>query len=595
MSRRFEEKQRAARYFHENQVPKQLETLLNEMFHKQPDDIYGYMAEYFGALSKPAAISEIKLEPVLSSFGYQTIKSTISCIVNGVSKEICQVQHFNDDRPPAQKLATVRSSAKQSKKDGGGGGGKGKNTKKDPAPNTEEAIVEAPLFPKYNFNVNNALTRMNEMIPHLIGCSLETKTIDERLQQLTEQMKNDKLNELQQELNPPSPVEVEGGIGGEEGAVQISIIPSPSSEQTTEQPLKTCVSAKDIMEINTELNASSFFLSFLSAASKSRLMGDPLYEQFLSSAKKENLTIPMPAITFFSCCQVTPGKVNMVRELMVLFKPNADFKEGVEQVIKLYHAFEKALQAKYGATGIIKDSRGVLTPTFDKVEQIFEVLTQTCRAEFEEREFKDLFDIILDVGANEFFDPEKKKYELCIGSMKSTDEVVALYQSWIEQFSIVAFVDPFSTLDPSKKTVYDSLATQCYIISSQVSGFEQCHLEMDERTIDGMLLKPEVHSSTVSETVENLLPLHEKDGILMMNDEWGLVQHSTASVDLSIVFGATFIRVTTPCGVGSNSLQYMLDIKESLPVDNESFDDERSYIFRSKVPDEEAAVQAPVE
>ena len=43
MSGKFEEKQRAVRYFHENQVPKQLETLLNEMFHKQPDDIYGYM------------------------------------------------------------------------------------------------------------------------------------------------------------------------------------------------------------------------------------------------------------------------------------------------------------------------------------------------------------------------------------------------------------------------------------------------------------------------------------------------------------------------------------------------------------------------
>ena len=47
----------------------------------------------------------------------------------------------------------------------------------------------------------------------------------------------------------------------------------------------------------------------------------------------------------------------------------------------------------------------MLTPTFDKLEQIFEVLTQTCRSEFEEKEFKDLFDIILDVGANEFFDP----------------------------------------------------------------------------------------------------------------------------------------------------------------------------------------------
>ena len=41
---------------------------------------------------------------------------------------------------------------------------------------------------------------------------------------------------------------------------------------------------------------------------------------------------------------------------------------------------------------------------------------------------------------------EKKKYELCIGTSKSTDEVIALYQTWIEQFSVIALVDPLSTL-----------------------------------------------------------------------------------------------------------------------------------------------------
>ena len=89
-------------------------------------------------------------------------------------------------------------------------------------------------------------------------------------------MKNDKINELQEELSPQHE-----GIEGEEGGVQISIIPSPS----TEQPLNARVSAINIMEITTELNASSFYLSFLSAMSKSRLIGAPLH-QYLTPAKK---------------------------------------------------------------------------------------------------------------------------------------------------------------------------------------------------------------------------------------------------------------------------------------------------------------------
>ena len=91
-------------------------------------------------------------------------------------------------------------------------------------------------------------------------------------------MKNDKINELQEELNPQYE-----GIEGEEVGVQISIIPSPSTEQT----LDARVSAKNIMEITTELNASSFYLSFLSATSKSRLISAPLH-QYLTPAKKVN-------------------------------------------------------------------------------------------------------------------------------------------------------------------------------------------------------------------------------------------------------------------------------------------------------------------
>ena len=38
-----EMKQQAVAYFNSNQVPKQLEDLLNRMFTEKPEDIYGYM------------------------------------------------------------------------------------------------------------------------------------------------------------------------------------------------------------------------------------------------------------------------------------------------------------------------------------------------------------------------------------------------------------------------------------------------------------------------------------------------------------------------------------------------------------------------
>lgn len=55
------------------------------------------------------------------------------------------------------------------------------------------------------------------------------------------------------------------------------------------------------------------------------------------------------------------------------------------------------------ASGTQKDSLGTLTPSFDKIEQVFEVLSQICRSEFNV-EFNEMFDCIINVGANEIFD-----------------------------------------------------------------------------------------------------------------------------------------------------------------------------------------------
>ena len=55
------------------------------------------------------------------------------------------------------------------------------------------------------------------------------------------------------------------------------------------------------------------------------------------------------------------------------------------------------------ASGTQKDSLGTLTPAFDKMEQVFEVLSQTCRNEFHV-EFNEMFDCVINVGANEIYD-----------------------------------------------------------------------------------------------------------------------------------------------------------------------------------------------
>uniref|UniRef100_A0A8C2DNV8 Enolase 4 n=1 Tax=Cyprinus carpio TaxID=7962 RepID=A0A8C2DNV8_CYPCA len=52
-------KNKAAEHYRSTGVPQKIETVLNEMFWQKPDDIYGYLANYFSKLSYTPVISKI--------------------------------------------------------------------------------------------------------------------------------------------------------------------------------------------------------------------------------------------------------------------------------------------------------------------------------------------------------------------------------------------------------------------------------------------------------------------------------------------------------------------------------------------------------
>lgn len=97
-------RRKAVQFFKTYDVEAKLETLLNEMFAEQPNDVYGYMvstnsnsmyvlmnfllpkSEYFHSLSHEPAISEVKVCQGMDNRGDRTVEVELYCIINGVSK-----------------------------------------------------------------------------------------------------------------------------------------------------------------------------------------------------------------------------------------------------------------------------------------------------------------------------------------------------------------------------------------------------------------------------------------------------------------------------------------------------------------------------
>ncbi|KAG5266306.1 hypothetical protein AALO_G00229500 [Alosa alosa] len=79
-------RQRAAEYYRANSVPQNIEGVLNQMFLEKPDDIYGYLANYFSQHSAKAVICRTEGKEVYDGNGQISAQADVYCIIRNEEK-----------------------------------------------------------------------------------------------------------------------------------------------------------------------------------------------------------------------------------------------------------------------------------------------------------------------------------------------------------------------------------------------------------------------------------------------------------------------------------------------------------------------------
>eukprot|EP00064_Thunnus_orientalis_P000790 superscaffoldBa00000045_g791 len=77
----YEIKNAAAEFYRVNRVPEEIERALNELFFHKPEDLHGYLANYFTKLSAPPRISRVKGREVYDAKGQLTVEAEVFCII----------------------------------------------------------------------------------------------------------------------------------------------------------------------------------------------------------------------------------------------------------------------------------------------------------------------------------------------------------------------------------------------------------------------------------------------------------------------------------------------------------------------------------
>ena len=130
-----------------------------------------------------------------------------------------------------------------------------------------------------------------------------------------------------------------------------------------------------------------------------------------------------------------------VQEFMIAPIGASSFREALEWGARVYHSLKKVLKDRGLATGL--GDEGGFAPNLDSNRAALDLIIEAIQAAGLEpgRQVA----LALDVAASEFHN-EDGTYTF-EGSAKSTDQMIAIYQEWIDAYPLVSIEDPLNEED----------------------------------------------------------------------------------------------------------------------------------------------------
>jgi enolase len=192
----------------------------------------------------------------------------------------------------------------------------------------------------------------------------------------------------------------------------------------------------DGTENKSRLGANAILgVSLAVAKASANSLGLPLY-RYLGGTGAHILPVPM--LNILNGGAHTGWQSTDAQEFMIMPLGAPSFSEGLRWGAEIYHTLKTVLRDK-GYTALVGDEGGyapALKANAEAIEVILEAIEKSGYKAGEQ------VSIALDPAASEFFDAEKKVYELRTeGKVLSGEEMVAFWADWVNKYPIVSIED----------------------------------------------------------------------------------------------------------------------------------------------------------
>ena len=254
--------------------------------------------------------------------------------------------------------------------------------------------------------------------------------------------------------------------------------------------------------------------------------------------------LPVPMMNILNGGAHTAWQSTDAQEFMVMPLGAPNFKEAVRWGAEIYHSLKSVLKS-HGYATLVGDEGGYAPNLKANVEAIEVILEAIEKAGF--KAGKDVA-IALDPAASEFYDEEKKIYNLRTeGKKLDPGQMVDYWKSWVDQFPIVSIEDGLGQDDwEGWAKMTEELGDRLQIVGDDllVTNSIRVQKAIDEKACNALLVKVNQIGS-LTETIEAVELSHRVGWRTVISHRSGETEDTTIA-DLAVALNTGQIKTGAP-------------------------------------------------
>jgi enolase len=313
-------------------------------------------------------------------------------------------------------------------------------------------------------------------------------------------------------------------------------------DATEQRAIDMALLTLDGTENKSKLGANAILGTSLAVAkAAANSMGLPLY-RYLGGVHAH--VLPVPMMNILNGGAHTAWQSTDAQEFMVMPLGAPNFAEGLRWGAEIYHALKSVLKSRGYAT-LVGDEGGYAPALKANVEAVEVILEAIEKAGYKAGE---QIAIALDPAASEFYESETKTYNLRKeGKKLSSEQMVAFWKNWVDQYPIVSIEDGFAEDDwDGWKMFVSEVGNKIQIVGDDllVTNPERIRRAIKENAANSVLIKLNQIGS-LTETLEAIETTHRAGWTAVTSHRSGETEDSTIA-DLAVALNTGQIKTGAP-------------------------------------------------